>query len=54
MVRAEGAEPEPPPRIVCVKRFNHGRDVIEPGSIWLASHQVVASAPAAFTPVLKD
>jgi hypothetical protein len=44
-------EPETPPRVVCVKRFNHGRDVIEPGSIWLASHAIVASAPSAFVAV---
>jgi hypothetical protein len=49
-----GPRPEPPPqpgRVVCVKGFADGRDVIEPGSIWLASHAVVASAPSAFVPI---
>ncbi len=48
-------EPEPQvdtrPRVVCVKRFQDRGQWIEPGSIWLASHETVQAAASAFEPV---
>jgi hypothetical protein len=52
-------EPEPAPadrrpRVVALKSFQHRGNPVEVGSIWLANHEAVASAPSAFAPVIED
>src|SRR5712691_3825671 len=44
-------DPPPPSRVICVKSFTHRGNVVEVGSVWLASHPAVASAASAFVAV---
>ena len=50
--------PEPPPagpaKVIAVKSFVHLGDTVELGSVWVADHQVVQSAPTAFAAVAED
>jgi hypothetical protein len=53
----EKSEPQPEdrrPRVVCVKSFSHRGNLVEVGSVWLANHDAVASAPSAFATVVED
>ncbi len=51
-------KPEPDvdrrPRVVAVKSFTHRGNEVPIGSVWLASHEAVQSAPSAFAPVVED
>lgn len=46
--------PDRRPRVVATKSFVHRGNTVEVGSIWLADHDVVASAPGAFADVRED
>ena len=53
----DGPEPEPQPdrrpRVVALKSFVHRGNEVPIGSVWLKSHDVVASAPRAFADVIE-